>query len=260
MTPAAGADLTQALLLQAWGFLLVSCRCAGAVVLLPAFGEEAVPANLRGAFALPLAALLAPALAPVLPPMPAGALEAAAQVASEVACGLLIGWLARTAALALAAAGQWVGLAAGITSVLLPDATFGAQASVPGRLLGIAAPALILSSGLYALPLQALAASYTVLPAGQPPAAPDGLAAAVAATGTLMALALRLAAPFLVLGLVWQTGLGLLARFVPQLQVYFAALPGQVLGGLALLAAIGAGLCRAWLDALPSGFAFPPVR
>lgn len=260
MTPTTPPDLSSGLLAQSWAFLLIGCRCGGALVLLPGFGDEGVSPTLRGAFALPLTVLLLPVLGPGLPPMPAPILAAAGTIAAELAAGLLVGWLARTAMVSLAAAGQSVALATGLTSVLLPDATFGAQASVTGRLLGVGAPALVLASGLYALPLQALAGSYAVLPAGQMPPVPDGLAAALGAVGDLMALSLRLAAPFLVLGLLWQTGLGLLSRFVPQLQVYFAALPGQVLGGLLLLALMGGGLCRAWMAAMQTGFAFPPVR
>jgi flagellar biosynthetic protein FliR len=71
-------------------------------------------------------------------------------------------------------------------------------------------------------------------------------------------LALRLAGPFMLMGLVWQVGLGLLSRLVPQLQIYFAALPGQVLGGLLLLAVLSGSLASVWLRAVGDGFAALP--
>ncbi len=80
----------------------------------------------------------------------------------------------------------------------------------------------------------------------------------VRAVGAHFALALNLAAPFLLAGMVWQIGLGLLARLVPQLQVYFAALPGQVLGGLFLLAALSAALSQVWMQAAAESFAVLP--
>jgi flagellar biosynthetic protein FliR len=72
------------------------------------------------------------------------------------------------------------------------------------------------------------------------------------------ALALRLAGPFMLMGLVWQVGLGLLSRLVPQLQIYFAALPGQVLGGLLLLAVLSGSLANVWLRAVGDSFTTLP--
>ncbi len=48
--------------------------------------------------------------------------------------------------------------------------------------------------------------------------------------------------------------LALLARLVPRVQVYFLALPGQILGGLVLLAALAASMLAAWQDAVRTGF------
>ena len=81
---------------------------------------------------------------------------------------------------------------------------------------------------------------------------------AVRAVGSSFALALRLASPFVLLSLVWQLSLGLLSRLVPQIQVYFLALPGQVLGGLLLMALLGAAIVQAWLAAVGDGFAHVP--
>jgi flagellar biosynthetic protein FliR len=60
------------------------------------------------------------------------------------------------------------------------------------------------------------------------------------------------------MSLIWQLALGLLARLVPQIQVYFAALPGQVLGGLLLLALLVGPILHAWLAALRDGLAALP--
>jgi flagellar biosynthetic protein FliR len=46
--------------------------------------------------------------------------------------------------------------------------------------------------------------------------------------------------------IVWQVGLGLIARLVPQLPIYFAAMPGQILGGLVLLGLLAAATLAAW--------------
>ena len=151
-----------------------------------------------------------------------------------------------------------ISLQTGLSSVLQQDPTLGVQSAATGRLFNLLGPVLILSTGLYALPLSALAGSYTVFPAGGMIASGDLAETAVRAVSTSFGLALWLASPFVLIGLVWQVALGLLARLVPQIQVYFTALPGQVLGGLALLSVLSAPILRAWLEAVQSGFAALP--
>ena len=112
----------------------------------------------------------------------------------------------------------------------------------------------LFASGLYALPLAALAGSYRLIAPGTLLPVADSAPGAVAAVGEAFALALRLAAPFIVAGLLWQCALGLLARLVPNLQVFAASLPGQILLGLVLLALLAAGMVAAWQDQLRTAF------
>jgi flagellar biosynthetic protein FliR len=233
----------------AFAFVLVMCRCGAAVMLLPGFGEEEPPVMLRVGVAGALAVLLVPVVAPVLPALPAGFMKLSGMVAVELLAGGMLGWLARLVALALPAAGQIISLMTGLSSVLQPDPTFGAQSAALGRLFSLLAPVLMLATGLYALPLGALAGSYAVLPAGGAIASGELAEVAVRAVSASFALALRLAAPFVLLSTIWHVGLGLMARLVPQIQIYFAALPGQVLGGLLLLVVLAGPLIHAWLSA-----------
>jgi flagellar biosynthetic protein FliR len=48
-------------------------------------------------------------------------------------------------------------------------------------------------------------------------------------------MALRLAAPFLIFGLVFYLGVGILTRLIPQVQVFFLAMPANIMLGLILL-------------------------
>ena len=47
---------------------------------------------------------------------------------------------------------------------------------------------------------------------------------------------LQLAAPFMVFGLIFNLGLGILSRLMPQVQIFFVAMPANILVGLLLLA------------------------
>jgi len=235
-------------------FMLVLCRVVGAVALLPGIGETESPVVLRGGIVTAIAVLLTPALAPLYKATPDHFILFSRLVAGELLIGLMIGWLARTASLALPMAGQVISLMTGLSSVLQPDPDLGAQSAVVGRLFGMAVPVLMLTSGLYELPLMALSRSYAVLPPGGPLPSGDVLQTVITGFSGAMMVALQLAAPFILINMVWQVGLGLLARLVPQLQIYFASLPGQILGGLAMLAWLASLCTEHAIDAMRTAF------
>ena len=234
--------------LPGWAFalMLVLSRVSGVCLLLPGLGETEVPMNVRAGAALGLSVLLLPVLQPDLPAMPENPFRLAGWIAGEVMCGLWLGWLARLPMLALPAAGQLAAGALGLSNVLQPDPTLGPQTSALSRLFAMAAPAILLASGLYAMPLMALARSYHTLVPGAWLPAGDLAQSVTTAVSESFAFALQLAGPFIAAGIVWQVAMGVLARLVPQLQIYFAAMPGQILGGLLLLALLSAALLQTW--------------
>lgn len=252
------AALLAALPGWAFAFALVLSRTGMAVMLLPGLGEAEPPPTVRAGLTLAITVLLVPAVAPSLPAVPEVGLGAAAMVATELLVGALLGWMARLPSLALGMAGAVVSYMLGLSSVVQQDPALGGQSAAMSRLFGVVAPVVILSTGLYALPLTALAGSYQLVPPGSVlPAGP--LAESV--TGALVAcfgLALRLSAPFLLAGLVFQVALGLLARLVPQLQVYTAAAPGQILGGIVLLGILASHILGAWTEAVHTAWSGLP--
>jgi flagellar biosynthesis protein FliR len=242
----------------AFGLMLVLARVGGAMMLLPGLGETAPPGMVRAGMAGCIALMLLPGLLPTLPQPPEASAQAALMTCAEVATGVWFGWLARTLVLALPAAGQFLAYAIGISNVLQSDAELGPQTTAMARLFDMALPALILSTGLYRVPIAALEGLYRVIPAGTLLPAGDGAQMVLRAVGDSFALALRLASPFILGSVVWHAGTGLLARFLPRLQIYFVAVPGQILGGLLLLAALSGALISAWMEATRSGLSALP--
>jgi len=242
----------------AYGLMLVLARVGAAMTLLPGLGEATPPPMVRAGLALGIALLLLPVLLPELPLPPDAGARAGLAVVGEIVTGLWFGWLARVLALALASGAQFIAYTIGISNVLQSDPELGPQTTAVARLFDAAAPLLILLTGVYRMPLSALEGLYRLIPAGTmlPPA--DSLQTVLRGTADGFVLALRLAAPFVLASLVWHVATGLLARFLPRLQVYFVAVPGQILGGFLLLTALSGALLSAWLEALRTGFAGLP--
>jgi flagellar biosynthetic protein FliR len=243
---------------MAFGFVLVLSRVAAALMMLPGFGEAELPTTIRAALAVLLAALLLPVVQPMLPPIPPTPGGTLALVAEECLVGLWLGWLARLVVLALPLAGQVVASMLGLTNVVQPDVTLGPQTSSLSKLFGLAAPVLIFATGLYRLPLIALSGSYELIAPGAVLPAGDLATTVIRTLVDCFALALQLSGPFVLAGIVWQVSLGIVARLVPQLQVYFAAMPGQIIGGLVLLAALSAAVLDEWQAAASASFNLLP--
>ena len=88
---------------------------------------------------------------------------------------------------------------------------------------------MIFVADLHHLMLMAIADSYTLFKPGGP--IPFGSFSEVVTRilADSFKLGIQLAAPFLVVGTVFYAGLGLLGRLMPQVQVFFIAIPLQIM-------------------------------
>ena len=256
MTPD-DAALMQALPGWSFAFVLVLSRVSAVVLLLPGIGESEPPAMLRAGLALGMTLLLLPVVAPLVPAAPGDIWRDLLMVGAELLAGGLLGWLARLLVLALPMAGNIISYMIGLSSVLQPDPQLG-QTTVLAKALGLGSTVLVLSTGLYALPIAALAGSYRLVAPGHLLPMADTTQAVVAAVAEGFALAMQLAAPLVFAGTLWQLGLALCARLVPNLQIYVAAVPGQIAGGLLLLSLLLVGIVGAWGEAVRAGFMLLP--
>lgn len=227
-------------------FALVFARVCAALIFLPGLGEAAAPVTVRVGLSVAFSLLLAPILPPVPEAVQDGSPLALTILVKEVVTGLWFGWMVRLSALALSAAGQFVGLLMGLSNVLQQDAELGAQSNVLGALFSLSAPLLFLVTRLYELPLQALAGLFELVPVGALLPAADTAEAAIAAVGASFALAVQVASPFVLMAIAWYFIVGQIARVAHRMQVYFMSLPGQILAGLVLLAATAHLIIGAW--------------
>jgi flagellar biosynthetic protein FliR len=69
------------------------------------------------------------------------------------------------------------------------------------------------------------------------------------------ALGFQLAAPFLVFGFAVYAGLGVLARLMPQLQIFFVAVPINILAGFVIMLALLGSMITVFLNFYASSMA-----
>jgi len=229
-------------------FFMVFARLGSAIMLLPGFGEAYVPPRVRLIFALTVSLALMPMIAGRLPALPAGMGQFAGLLVIEIGIGLFFGTIARLIMLGAQSAGSVIALQIGIASALVSDPTTQQQAAITGNFLLALTVVLIFATGLDHMTLKGLVGTYAIFPPGQMPPMGDVADHAARIVADSFAVAIAMAAPFLVYGIVFAVALGLLARLMPTLQVFFIAMPMQILAGFALLAVALTGMMLFFLS------------
>ncbi|MBC7768317.1 MAG: flagellar type III secretion system protein FliR [Phycisphaerales bacterium] len=235
---------------EIWATALLFARIGGMLMLLPGFGEPAVPPRIRLALALAIAIALGPSLADRVPPVAATAFGMSGQIVSELFIGVLLGGAARILVSALATAGQIIGLEIGIAFAQTADPTQTQSGQLLAVFLGIMGVALIFATGLHHMFLAGIAGSYDVISLGAPAPVGDAAQLALETTASSFRVGFQIAMPVVAAGLIFRVGLGVLSRLIPQIQVFFVALPLQIMGGLVVFAlGISTGMLI-WLDSI----------
>jgi flagellar biosynthetic protein FliR len=246
----------QALPGEATVFLILFARIGAVLMLLPVFSEEAVPGRIRLLMSLGLAAGLWGLLQGKVPAAVTAATALPGVLIAELLVGLSIGMIVKLMFYAAAMAGSIISMQVGLSSVLVYDASQGSQAPLLGKLVMVAATVVCMGFGVHHLWITSLVQSYSLFPVGALPPGEDFARLAVSVTSDATRLAVSLAAPLIVYGIVFNAALGLSARMAPAIQVFFIAQPLNLLIGLSLFAmTIGAVLTTfaqsmaAWMQA-----------
>jgi flagellar biosynthetic protein FliR len=225
--------LAELLPLDVFAVFLVFVRIAAALMLMPGFGEAYVSVQVRLAASAVLTIAISPLVIGTLPVLPATPLELLLLVLGELVVGVLIGAVARLMMSALHVAGTVIAFQSSLGFAMFIDPTQGIQAALIATFLTLLGLVLIFATGLHMLMIRALADSYTLFTPGQLPPVGDFAALAVRYVSSSFRIGIQIAAPFIVYGLVFYIGLGILARLLPQIQIFFIAIPLQIF--LALL-------------------------
>lgn len=222
--------------LDLWAAALIFARLGGALMLMPGFGEPSVPVRARLGFAIAVTICLLPALAARLPEMPADAMRGMGAVMGEVLIGILIGGVARMLLSSLAVAGDIIGLESGLAFAQTADPASDNAGQVFSVFLGLMGVTLIFATDMHHLLLRGLAGSYEIFTPGGALPVGDAASLALDTVSKSFLVGFQIAAPLIAAGIVFRLGLGALARLIPTIQVFFVALPLQMLGAFVVLA------------------------
>ncbi|MCK4546024.1 MAG: flagellar biosynthetic protein FliR [Candidatus Eisenbacteria sp.] len=211
-------------------FLLTGVRVAGLLFLAPVFGQKSLPPVHRIWMVLLLSLLLLPAI---------GSQELAGisgigfvpVVASELAVGLLLGFSVLLFLESAKFAGRLAGVHIGFGLASIVDPVTKEQGTLLDQLQGMMVLVLFVTMGGHRMLLQALGDSYSMVPIGQaqiPASLAEGIVRVFCRT---IVLGIQIAMPVLASVFLTEIAIGIVAKGVPQLNIFTIGLPLRIVVG-----------------------------
>ncbi|GEC14219.1 flagellar biosynthetic protein FliR [Nitrobacter winogradskyi] len=231
-------------------FMLVFARIGAMVMLLPGFGEGYIPVRVKLAIALLLTFIILPLHRAAYHVDMQSVAPLAVLLVHEIIIGVVLGATARVTLAALHVAGSVIAQQLGLGFVTSVDPTQGQQGALMGNFLTLLGIALLFATDTHYLVIAALNDSYKIFSPGELMPSGDVAALATRAFAGAFKIGLQLSAPFLVFGLVFNIGLGVLARLMPQMQVYFVGVPLSIFIGFMIFAVVLASMMGTYMDYL----------
>ncbi|HVP38758.1 MAG TPA: flagellar biosynthetic protein FliR [Candidatus Saccharimonadales bacterium] len=228
--------MDSALILGAPTFVLAFARVAGILGSGPFFSGRSVPTSLKIGLAFFVTLLVLPLLHPGTVQLPPTLLATCLAVLREVAIGAAVGLLAQLVFAAVQMAGELLGLQMGFSLMNLVDPTTGVTVPVISEVYGFFAALLFFVLDAHHLFLRGIFASFELAPLGTGSFHPATGVALAAAVGQVFEMALELAGPVLAALFLTDVALGLVARTIPQMNVFTVGFPLKIALGLMALA------------------------
>jgi flagellar biosynthesis protein FliR len=238
-------------------FALIFARIGTIVMLMPGLGERSFPVRMRLTAALLLALVFYPLARGYYPASLSGEANLLLMLVGEIAIGLVIGIAGRLILASLQTAGTIIAQQLGLGFVTSIDPSQGQQGALLGSFLTLVGVALLFAADLHHLAIRGLGESYGTFRPGQMMPTGDVARYVIDVVAGAFRMAVQISAPVLVFGLVFNLGLGILARLMPQMQVFFIAVPASIVLGFIILALVLATMMGVFLSHLQGGIAAP---
>lgn len=211
---------------------LISVRVAALFIAFPFFAHAAIPMNIKVFCTMAFSVALYPAISSTLPGWSFSSLPSMSEiffrVVSDFIIGIGMGLVARWVFSSAIASAHWVGVQMGFSmgGVFSPD--MGEDSSSWAEYLNWMAILIFLSVGGHHLILSAIKDSYLIDVANVFSSISSfdrGTAFWIEVGSTFFLWMLKLSAPMIVVVLMLQAGLGVLSKFVPQINLWIVSIP-----------------------------------
>lgn len=147
----------------------------------------------------------------------------------EILIGLTLGFCVKVFFQVYPFMGSLLSMQGGLSMSVIMDPTSGTQSTQIGRLYNLGLGAVFALSGGYHWFIHTLVESFELIPIGQGMFGPNLVAGMVDTIGSYIELSFKLAAPIIGVILIVDFAMGILARTVPQMNMFVIGIPIKML-------------------------------
>ena len=216
-------------------FLLILTRISGIFIISPFFGSLNVPVYFRAGTALVFTLLLFPVLDNKAVEAPPTVLMYAASVVAELFIGWIIGFAAYMIMAAINMAGKVMDMQVGFAIVNVMDPTSGQQIPLIGSFLYNLSVIVFLVTNGHHMIITALVESFDTVPILGMHLDPSMAMLIAGFTTGIFLTGMKIAMPVLFANFLTNVGMGILARTMPQLNIFVVGIPMHIVIGLGVL-------------------------
>ena len=214
-------------------FFFIFIRTAAILMASPLFWAKGIPQIVKTGLAFIIALVLLPIVKPVV--LPSSLIAWAPAILSEVMIGAAIGFAARIVTAGIELAGQMVGFQMGFGIVNIIDPHSNNQVSIIASLKGLLGILVFFVINAHHYFISAIATSLSIVPPFGASMSGGVTEAVVSLSSGIFVTALKLAAPVMFALLFANIAMGIVARTVPQINIFMMGFPVTIGIGLLVL-------------------------
>jgi flagellar biosynthetic protein FliR len=215
-----------------FAYLMVFLRAGAMMFTAPIFSAQNTPVTIRILTTVSLTAALTFVVQAKIGPMPADMYSLLAASLRELFAGLLIGSFMNLALQVAQIAGSFMDMQVGLSSAQIMNPVSGISVTVLSQYKFMLGVVIFLSLNAHHILIKAFVRSYDAIPGLSSASLPGIEQNYVRLLTSVFMIAVQIALPVTAVGLLVDSGLGLIGRAVPQMQVAVVGLPAKIALGL----------------------------
>jgi flagellar biosynthetic protein FliR len=228
-------------------FFFVLFRVAAMLFSIPFLSSTNIPVFLKVGLTMAVSVLVVPRLGPGAVPAIGNPFQVIFGIACEIAIGLIIGFTIQVLFSGIQLAGQMAGFQMGLAIANVMDPTSSLQMPILAQFLNLFALILFLTLNVHHYFIRTMIDGFELIPLMGGQFSEDLFPLIMKLTANSFVIAVKIGAPVMVSLLLTSAALGLVARAVPQMQIFVISMPVKIVVGLVFLS-LSLPFCASFLE------------
>lgn len=216
-------------------FFLIFLRVGAILMSIPVFDSKSIPLFFKIALAFATSIILFPMLRVDPVPMAPSVFALAVGAAGEILLGLIIGFSVKLIFAGIQLAGQLAGYQMGLALANVMDPSTSEQVPLLAQFNNLFGLLIFISINAHYLFIRALTHSFEMVPPFNVNFSSALMEHLIKMSGNMFVIGIQVGAPVIAALLITSVAFGLIARTVPQMNVFIVAMPLKIGVGLLFL-------------------------